>query len=53
MSFKDFILLLPIFYITDCGLFELTHHYYCKKNKGCCENCKDWSCFRYQYLNKE
>lgn len=35
--------------ISEIVFNELTHHHYCKKNKGDCSKCKDWSCPRQKY----
>lgn len=48
-----FILCLIVGFSVENACFELTHHYYCWKNKGNCKNCKDWSCPRQHYLDKE
>lgn len=44
------VILFLIGFFVELGWFELTHHYYCFKNKGHCKNCKDWSCPRKVYL---
>lgn len=41
-----------ISFLTEMSLFEITHHIYCRKNKGRCSSCRDWSCPRQQYLDK-
>ena len=38
--------------LVNLSLDNLTHCYYCRKCKGNCKSCKDWSCQRQQYLNK-
>ncbi len=49
----NFLILLFIGFFVENGCFELTHHYYCWKNKGKCESCKDWSCPRKVYMYEE
>lgn len=44
MNFKEFLLILPILFLTDQGTWYLIEKHYCKKNKYVCKNCKCWSC---------
>lgn len=40
-------IILFVGYVYDNGFFRLIEKHYCKKNKGNCENCKCWSCEKY------
>lgn len=40
------------FIVYESFYFTITEKYYCKKNKGKCENCKCWSCRKPYYLKK-
>ncbi len=47
----EFVLFLVVILIYSCGNFEIIHWIYCKKNKGNCYKCNDWSCCRQHYLD--
>lgn len=48
-----FIIFVIIYCFTDFIFFYLTNKHYCKKYKGDCTKCKDWSCYRQKYLDKK
>lgn len=42
-----------VYCITDFIFFYFTNKRMCKKYKGDCTKCNDWSCYRQNYLDKE
>lgn len=53
MDVLEVILGFIIGFAVENACFELTHHYYCYKNKGDCNKCNDWSCPRQHQLYKK
>lgn len=49
-KFAFIILVIYISYIQEEFLFYITQKFYCKKNKGNCNLCNNWSCPRKKYL---
>lgn len=48
-----FIIFTIIFILEDNLFFYFTNKHMCKKYKGDCTKCKDWSCYRQNYLDKD
>lgn len=44
-----------ICFVFDNGLFRISERHECKKAKGQCNNCKAWSCYKYnlEYKNRK
>lgn len=50
MKWYYYIFLFYVSFLVEQGVFELIHWFECKKAKGQCENCNDWSCCRKHIL---
>lgn len=49
---KKFIIFMIIYALEEGLFFYFTNKHNCKKNKGDCTKCKDWSCYRQRYLDE-